>query len=128
MSGQGARVWIFPDGYLPSAGPGGGLVGHESLCLVNTGDQDARLTLDLYFETQEPALGMTFGVRAYRSLHLRMDRLYLIGGPVLPRETPYSARVTSSVPVVAQLSRLDVTLPNAALMTSLGYPVPQDAS
>lgn len=124
MSAQGARVWLFPDGYLPAAGPPGVYTGHEAICVVNTGEEAAQLTLDLYFEDREPVLGLGFVVGARRSRHLRLDRP-LPGPYLVPREVPYSARLTSSVPVVAQLSRLDVTQPNATLMTTLGHALPE---
>ena len=60
-------------------------------------------------------------VGAQRSLHLRLDKPEMLGGYVLPRETPYSSGVTASVPVVAQYSRLDVTQLNMAFLSSRGY-------
>lgn len=118
--GQGARVWIFADGYLPEAGSGGKYVGHDCLCVVNTSLEDADLLLDFYFEDREAVESIPARVGAKRSLHLRFDQPdRLVYG--LPRETPYSLRLRSSVPVVAQYSRLDVTQPNVTIMTSLGF-------
>jgi len=119
VSGQGARVWIFADGFLPQKGPGGKYLGHDCLCVVNTGDEDADLLLDFYFEDREAVQSIPARVGARRSLHLRLDKP--LEGFTLPREIPYSLRLRSSVPVVAQYSRLDVTQANATLMTSLGY-------
>ncbi len=117
--GEGSRLWIFPDGYLPAEGSGGSYVGHEAICLLNTGSEDAQLWLDFYFEDREPQLGVPVSLPARRCLHLRTDKP--IGGFSLPRETPYALRLRSSLPVVAQYSRLDATQPNLAFMAVLGW-------
>jgi hypothetical protein len=118
---DGARRWIFPDGYLPARGDGDHYIGHDCVCIVNTGLEDAHCLLDFYFEDRAPMLEIAVTVGGQRSLHLRLDKPEMLGGYALPRETPYSLRLTSSVPVVAQYSRLDVTQPNMAFLSSLGY-------
>ena len=118
---DGATRWIFPDGYLPARGDGSHYVGHDCVCIVNTGLEDAACLLDFYFEDREPQLEIAVTVGARRSLHLRLDKPEQLGGYALPRETPYSLRLTASVPVVAQYSRLDVTQSNMAFLSALGY-------
>jgi hypothetical protein len=118
---DGAKLWIFPDGYLPARGEGNQYVGHDCVCILNTGLEIAECSLDFYFEDREPVLGVPVTVGAQRSLHLRLDKPEQLGGYALPRETPYSLRLTSSVALVAQYSRLDVTQPNMAFLSSLGY-------
>jgi hypothetical protein len=120
---DGARIWVFPDGFLPARGDGDEYVGHDCLCIVNTGFEAARCQLDFYFEDAEPKLGVDVSVGAQRSRHLRLDRSESLGGYELPRETPYSLRVTASLPVVAQYSRLDVKQSNMAFLSSLGFAV-----
>jgi hypothetical protein len=53
MPGKGARTRLIADAYLPSAGAGR-LAGHEAICILNTGDQLARVEMDFYFEDREP--------------------------------------------------------------------------
>jgi hypothetical protein len=118
---DGAKTWIFPDGYLPQRGEGEDYVGHDCICIVNTGLEDAQCWLDFYFEDTEPQLNIAVSVGAQRSLHLRLDKPEQLGGYLLPREMPYSARLRSNVPVVAQYSRLDVKQNNMAFLSSLGY-------
>lgn len=120
---EGAKTWIFPDGYLPAKGPNGEYVGHDCICMVNTSDSDATILLDLFFESKDPVLDIEIRLPAQRSLHLRMDKPEMLGGYELPRETPYSARIRSNVPIVAQYSRLDVTQANMAFLSVMGYPV-----
>jgi len=55
MRKGGAKVWYFPDGYLPEKVGGGRLEAHEALMLLNTGDVPANVRLDFYFEDKAPA-------------------------------------------------------------------------
>lgn len=119
---EGATTWLIPDAYLPAAGDGA-LAGHEAICILNTSDREATVALDFFFEDREPQRDVRVTVGPRRTLHLRTDRPEMLGGFVVPRQVPYAVRVRSSVPVVVQYSRLDVTQPNLALMTCLGYPV-----
>jgi hypothetical protein len=120
---DGATRWIFPDGFLPARGADGDYVGHDCLCIVNTGLETAECLLDFYFEDRDPKLEVAVRVGPRRSLHLRLDQPERLGGYELPRETPYSLRLRSTVPVVAQYSRLDVKQSNMAFLSSLGFAV-----
>ena len=55
--GKEHRTRLIADGYLPPAGAGR-LAGHEAICILNTGDQLARVEMDFYFEDREPRLGV----------------------------------------------------------------------
>lgn len=121
MTPDGARIWLVPDGYIPVGGSGG-LESHEALCVLNTGPEDARLRITLYFEDREPIRDLEVVVPAERTRHVRTDRTEDIGAEV-PRGVPYAARVVSSAPVVVQHSRLDATQPALALMTTMAHPV-----
>ena len=118
----GHKVWLIPDGYLPD-GEEGELVSHESICVLNVGQEAAHCVLDVYFEDRDPLKGIQFEVGAERTLHLRLDKPEMLSGVEIPRKVPYATRVTSDVPVVIQSSRLDITQPNLALFTSMGFPV-----
>lgn len=119
---SGAQTWFVPDGYLPAKGPEGGYVGHDCVCLLNTTPQEAQVWLDIYFEDQEPVEGLEVRLAPKRCLHLRMDKPEMLGGFEMPREVPYALRVRSSVPIVVQYSRLDVTQSNMAFLSVMGFP------
>lgn len=121
MDPQGARTWFVADCYLPRAGSGE-LTGHEAICILNTTDETAHVTIDFYFEDREPHLDVPVTVGPRRTLHVRTDRPEMLGGFQVPREVPYAVRVRSSVPIVVQYTRLDVTQPNLALMTCMAFP------
>ena len=48
MSG-GAKIWYFPDGYLPKKSKKGDMEAHEALMLLNTSERDLLVSLDFYF-------------------------------------------------------------------------------
>mgnify|MGYP003344697340 FL=1 len=126
MSDLGQKIWVFPDAFLPLEGEpykttdSGDQYGHESLCVVNTCNTEAHLTIDFLYEDEDPIENFQTTIGARRSLHLRLDKID-INGKKLRREKPYSIILKSNLNVVAQLSRLDTTSQYNSFMTSLGW-------
>lgn len=118
---DGAYVWTIPDAYMPKRGPDGEYVGHESLCVLNTGGALATLSLTFYFADRAPQTGVMLRVPGERCIHFRFDKPEQLGGFVVPREVPYGLRVQSDLPVVVQHSRLDVTQANMAFLSTMGH-------
>jgi hypothetical protein len=118
--GEGATVWLIPDGYLPRGGTG--FASHEAVCILNTGRSDAHVVLTAYFADRPPAVSRPVTVRAESDVHLHLDVPEEVGGLAIPAETPYGLRVESDRPVVVQMSRMDTRLGGMALFTSLGFP------
>ena len=115
--GDGAYVWIVPDGYMAALTPreqeweahGGGYFSHESICISNTADSDTRCFLEVLYE--DPALenvSCEFEVPAYRSVHYRLDQLKREDGePLIAKDAPVSYKITSrDARVVVQGSRI----------------------
>ena len=59
--------------------------------------------------------------RHERANHIRLDRVVTEDGRKIPKNTPYAVLVESDRPVVVQASRLDVSQPEYALMTTMAY-------
>jgi len=118
MPAIGHRTWTIPDAYLPSTGRGEQWESHECICMLNAGDHDAEVHLTCYFADRDPITGIEVRVPARRDIHLRLDHPGELGGISLPFDTPYGIVVASDQPIVVQYSRLDVTQPNFALMTT----------
>lgn len=119
----GHTRWLIPDCYWPEISTPGTYPSHESICVLNTGDADAQLSLTFYFEDREP-IKATSQCGARRTHHVRLDALTGADGqPLLPRGVPYAAQVESSVPVIVQYSRCDSSHPALTLMTSIAHPV-----
>ncbi len=123
---EGAKTWYIPDAYLPEPieVPDGPYFGHESICVLNTNEKDAKLELDFYFEDREPVLGVAVTIPAQRSQHVRLDMKP--GGFDIPLCVPYSIRVRSDIPIIVQYSRLDTTQVQCTLMTTIAYPLTED--
>ena len=119
----GHTRWFIPDCYLPtpSSREAGDLVSHESCCILNAGEVDARCRLTLYFEDREPVRDIEVTVGAERCRHVRFDRLEEIAGVAIPRGVPYGLAVESDRNVVVQHSRLDARSGAIAYMTVMGY-------
>lgn len=118
----GKKVWLIPDGFLHSVSLND-QVSHEAVCVLNTSDKDAVISLTLYFEDREPMTGFKAECNAGRTHHIRLDRIVSENGEKIPRDTPYALLVESTEPVVAQYSRLDTSAVEMALMTTIAYPI-----
>jgi len=122
MESDGARTWVFADGYLPArTEPGGNLEAHEALMILNTGETPASVRLDFFFDNQPPVKDVPIKVDPERVICIRLDHPKEIGGVVLPPLTQYALRVRSDVKVVVQFGRLDTTQSNLAYYVNLGY-------
>jgi hypothetical protein len=118
----GHKVWIIPDGYLPKDSSGG-LVSHEAICVLNTGERDANIRITVYFEDREPMDRFYAVCAARRTNHIRLEGFADKDGHIIPLGVPYALKVESDEPIVVQHSRMDTTQAEMALMTVMGYPV-----
>ena len=121
MGASGAKVWYFPDGYLPEKVGSGPLEAHEALMLLNPSPTPAHVNLDIYFEDKNPVKDIAVAVGGERVKTLRLDHPDDIGGLHIPPLTQYSIRVRSDVPIVAQFGRVDTTQTNLAYYGCMGY-------
>jgi hypothetical protein len=114
----GKHTWFVPDGFLPSESHGA--PSHESACLLNVGDRDARVRFTFFFEDRDPVGPVELELGAGRTRHVRLDDPEALGGVELPRDTCYAYSVESDVPIVVQHSRLD-TSGGYTLFTTVAY-------
>ncbi|MFL4981047.1 MAG: sensory rhodopsin transducer [Xanthobacteraceae bacterium] len=121
MDGIGRKLWAIAEGYIPSASSSSdrALVSHETACILNAGNREARITIMIYFADREPAGPYRIIVPARRTYHLRFNDLE-DPAPV-PRDTDYSSVVESDVPIVVQHTRLDSRRAEISLMSTLAY-------
>ena len=117
MEEFGKRIWFFPDGDIPEAGEGKHK-GHESLVILNPNDVDAKITLTVYFPDQDPVILNAGTVESQRVQCIRTNEP--IDGFQIPFGQ-YALKVESTVGVVAQIGRMDVSQPNLAYYTTMGY-------
>jgi hypothetical protein len=121
MGTSGARVWYFPDGYLPEKVGGGPMEAHEALMLLNPNPGLASVKLDIYFDDRDPVKDIPVEVGSERVKTLRMDHPEDLGGLRIPPLKQYAIRVRSDIPIVAQFGRVDTTQANLAYYGCMGY-------
>jgi hypothetical protein len=123
MEAIGRTRWALAEGYLPSQshGPSPEMTSHETLCLLNTSDIDAEVSITFYFADREPAGPYRVSVPPRRTRHLRINDL---SDPApIPPDTDYASVIESTVPIVVQQTRLDSRQAENALFSTVAYPV-----
>lgn len=120
----GRKRWAIPEGYIPgtSVDPSDpALLSHEAACLLNPTDEDAQISITVFFENREPAGPYRVSLPARRTKHLRFNDL---NDPErIPRDTSYASIIESNVPIVVQHTRLDSRNPNIALLSTIAFPL-----
>jgi hypothetical protein len=123
MSGKcGSKRWAIPEGYIPggSVDPSDpALVSHEAACLLNTSEEDAAVTITIFFEDREPAGPYRIRLPARRTKHLRFNDLN--DPETIPRDTSYASLIEATVPIIVQHTRLDSRNPNIALLSTIAF-------
>ncbi len=117
----GATRWAIAEGYIPgwSNGPDPEMISHEAFCMLNTGDQDANVTVTIYYSDREPAGPYRFTVPARRTKHVRFNNLS--DPEPIPLGTDYASLIESDVPIVVQHTRLDSRQAENALLSTIAY-------
>jgi hypothetical protein len=123
MKALGHRTWLIPEGYIPagSHGPEPEMLSHETACILNTGPDEARLSITIFFEDREPSGPYVVTVPPRRTLHLRFNDLD--DPEPIPVDTDYASLIESDVPVVVQHTRLDSRQAENALLSTMAFPV-----
>ncbi len=116
----GKNIWVIPDGFMSDTSCGN-FVSHEAVCVLNLGNTAAKISLTVMFEDREPLGGFKAVCEPRRTNHIRLDKIVNDKGERIPKEVPYAVLVESSVPIVAQHSRMDVSQPSMTLMTTIPY-------
>ncbi|HEV2087669.1 MAG TPA: sensory rhodopsin transducer [Cryptosporangiaceae bacterium] len=122
MDAIGSTTWVIAEGYIPgeSTGPQPEMLSHETACLLNAGERDARVEIMVFFADREPVGPYRVTVPARRTVHQRFNDL--VDPEPIPRDTDYACVLTSDVPVVVQHTRLDSRQPANALLSTMAYP------
>jgi hypothetical protein len=119
----GHKTWAIAEGYIPgeSTGASPEFTSHETACILNASDQDAKIEITVYFSDRDPVGPYHATVPARRTLHLRFNDLE--DPESIPRDTDYASVIRSDVPVVVQHTRLDSRQAENALLTTMAFPV-----
>jgi hypothetical protein len=117
----GRTRWAIAEGYIPgwSHGSEPQLMSHETICILNAGDEDAHVEITVFFADHDPAGPYRILVPARRTRHVRFNDLN--EPEPIPRGKDYASVIESDTPVVVQHTRLDSRQAENALMTTLAY-------
>ena len=114
---HGKCLWFFPDGDLPAPGekpPHG----HESLIILNPNVLDATIRLTVFHEDKDPDELQELTVSAQRVRCIRLDKPI---GQYTIAPGQYALKIVAGSPVICQIGRMDVTQPNLAYYTVMGF-------
>jgi hypothetical protein len=119
---MGRKRWAIAEGYIPgwSHGPEPQMTSHETVCLLNTSDQDAHVELTIFYADREPVGPYRLTVAARRTKHQRFNDLR--DPAPIPPDTDYACLIESDVPLVAQHTRLDSRQAENALLSTIAFP------
>ena len=92
---------------------------HETVCLLNTADQDAHVLITVFFSDREPAGPYAITVAARRTKHVRFNDLR--DPEKIPLATDFASVIESDVPIVVQHTRLDSRQSENALLSTIAY-------
>jgi len=117
----GKKHWAIAEGYIPawSHGPEPQMESHDTACLLNASDEDAHVSITVFFDDQEAVGPYSLTVPAGRTRHVRFNSLE-DPAPV-PRDTDFASVIESDVPIVVQHTRLDSRQADLALITTIAF-------
>lgn len=117
----GKQRWAIPEGYIPegSNGPEPEMTSHETVCILNTSEEDAAVEITVYFTDREPVGPYEETVPARRTKHLRFNEFD--DPQEIPTGTPFASVVEADVPIVCQHTRLDSRQAENALLSTIAY-------
>ncbi len=116
----GKKVWAVGDGYM-SHTEKGEYKSHEAVCVLNVSDKTANIKIKVFFEDREPMDGFSAICESNRTNHIRLDKISNSSGEKIPTDTPYALLIESDTPIIVQHSRMDVSLDEMALMSTVAF-------
>jgi len=121
MSDIGTKVWAIAEGYIPagSHGPEPQMTSHETVCLLNAGENAAHVEITVYFVDRDPAGPYRIEVPPRRTRHVRFNDLR--DPEPIPPDTDFASVIRADVPIVVQHTRLDSRQAELALLSTVAY-------
>jgi hypothetical protein len=115
----GRRVWA--EGYIPkeSHGPEPEMTSHETVCVLNTSDQEAHIEIVVFYTDRDPVGPYRLTIPPRRTRHVRFNDLS--DPEPIPRGTDFASLIESDTPIVVQHTRLDSRQAQNALMTTVAF-------
>ena len=121
MQPIGHQRWAIAEGYIPaySQGPEPQFTSHETVCILNAGDEDAHIEITIFYSNKEPVGSYKETVLARRTKHIRFNDMK--DPEPIPLDTDFASVIESDVPIVVQHTRLDSRQAENALLSTIAY-------
>ncbi|MFN6943890.1 MAG: sensory rhodopsin transducer [Cytophagaceae bacterium] len=121
MNSIGKTQWAIAEGYIPgdSTGSSPEMTSHETACILNASEEEAKIDIYIYFEDKDPIGPYRLTIPPKRTKHLRFNDLK--DPEEIPRDTDYASVFHSNVPIVVQHTRLDSRQSENALLTTMAF-------
>jgi hypothetical protein len=121
MKSMGVKSWAIPEGYIPagSHGPEPQFTSHETVCILNTTNNEAQITITIFYSDREPGGPYRLTVPARRTKHVRFNDL--TNPEPIRLDTDFASLIESDVPIVVQHTRLDSRQAENALLSTIAY-------
>jgi hypothetical protein len=121
MKAFGRKTWIIAEGYIPvySTGPQPQFTSHETACILNTSDQEANISITIFYTDREPVGPYRMKILPRRTRHVRFNELE--DPESIPKGVDYASVIESDIPVVVQHTRLDSRQSENALISTIAY-------
>ena len=117
----GRKQWAIAEGWIPpySHGPEPAMTSHETACILNPNDRDAKVEITIFYSDRDPVGPYKVTVPARRTSHVRFNNL--TDPEPIPRGTDYASTIVSDIPIVVQHTRLDSRQSENALLTTIAF-------
>ncbi len=117
----GKKCWAIAEGYIPpySHSTNRELISHETVCILNASDQQARVELTIFFSDKNPVGPYLIFVPARRTKHVRFNDL--TDPEPVPKGVDYASLLISDVEIVVQHTRLDSRGEDIALISTIAF-------
>ena len=121
MTPIGKKIWAIAEGYIPSwsTGPEPQFTSHETVCILNTSNEKAKVEINIFYTDREPTGPYRVTVPARRTVHVRFNELR--NPEPVPADTDYASVIISDIPIVVQHTRLDSRQAENSLLSTIAY-------
>jgi hypothetical protein len=122
----GNKLWAIAGGKIPSKSTGEEpeFTSREEIYLLNTNDNEAKISITIYYSDRDPMGPYEVTVAGKRVRSIRFNDL--INPEAIPLETDFGSIIESDLPIIVQHGRLDTSRGNLAISSATAYPIKPD--
>jgi hypothetical protein len=116
----GHRRWAIAEGHIASSGEATTdeehRSKHETLFLLNAGDDPAHVALSIYFSDRDPVGPFRYTVEPRRTVQVTLAEI-----DAIPRDLDFASLIESDAPIVVLATRRRTAEPDSAPLTQIAF-------